>query len=66
MAGKLFAPLGLAYIFAILASLLLPALSSAKERARRAACLSNIRQFILATHLYAGDYQTLLGTRRPG
>ncbi|PYI89837.1 MAG: hypothetical protein DME26_00120 [Verrucomicrobia bacterium] len=47
-------------IIGILASLLLPALSSAKERARRAACLSNIRQFIMATHLYAGDYQDYL------
>jgi prepilin-type N-terminal cleavage/methylation domain-containing protein len=42
-------------IIAILASLLLPALSNAKERARRAACLNNIRQFIVASHLYAGD-----------
>jgi prepilin-type N-terminal cleavage/methylation domain-containing protein len=42
-------------IIAILSAMLLPALSSAKERARRAACLSNVRQFILATHLYAGD-----------
>ena len=42
-------------IIAILASLLLPALSSAKERARRSACLNNVRQFILATHIYAGD-----------
>lgn len=47
-------------IIAILASLLLPALSSAKERARRAACLNNIRQFIMATHLYAGDNQDYL------
>ena len=47
-------------IIAILASLLLPALSSAKEHARRAACLSNIRQFILATHLYAGDNDQIL------
>ena len=47
-------------IIAILASLLLPALSSAKERARRAACLSNIHQFIMATHIYAGDYQDYL------
>jgi prepilin-type N-terminal cleavage/methylation domain-containing protein len=47
-------------IIAILASLLLPALSSAKEHARRAGCLSNIRQFILATHLYAGDNDQLL------
>src|SRR5437870_3566188 len=44
-------------IIAILAGLLLPALGSAKERARRASCLNNSRQFIMATHIYAGDYQ---------
>ncbi len=42
-------------IIAILASLLLPALAGAKERARRTACLNNARQFILAATLYAGD-----------
>lgn len=42
-------------IIAILAAMLLPALASAKERAKRTACLNNARQFILATHLYAGD-----------
>jgi prepilin-type N-terminal cleavage/methylation domain-containing protein len=42
-------------IIAILSAMLLPALSSAKERARRAACLNNIRQFIIASHIYAGD-----------
>ncbi len=42
-------------IIAILAAMLLPALSGAKERARRAACLNNIRQFLIATHLYASD-----------
>src|SRR2546426_273974 len=47
-------------IIGILASLLLPALSSAKERARRASCLSNIHQFIMATHIYAGDFQDYL------
>jgi prepilin-type N-terminal cleavage/methylation domain-containing protein len=47
-------------IIAILAAMLLPALSSAKERSHRAACLSNIRQFILATHLYANDFHDLL------
>ena len=47
-------------IIAILASLLLPALSSAKERARRAGCLNNERQFILATHLYAEDNEQKL------
>jgi hypothetical protein len=43
-------------IIAILAALLLPALVVAKERSRRTACKNNIRQFILATHIYAGDF----------
>lgn len=43
-------------IIAILSSLLLPALGSAKERARRSNCLGNVRQFILAAHLYSGDH----------
>jgi prepilin-type N-terminal cleavage/methylation domain-containing protein len=47
-------------IIAILASLLLPALSSARERARRASCLNNIRQFIITAHIYAGDNQDFL------
>jgi len=42
-------------IIAILAALLLPALASAKERAKRAACKSNLHQCILAIHVYAGD-----------
>lgn len=47
-------------IIAILAALLLPALSSAKERSRRSACLSNIRQFSLGALLYAGDFEQKL------
>lgn len=47
-------------IIAILAAMLLPALASAKERARRAACKSNVRQFIMAAHLYAGDFEDRL------
>lgn len=44
-------------IIAILAAMLLPALSSAKERARRATCLNHIRQFTLASLIYADDNQ---------
>jgi prepilin-type N-terminal cleavage/methylation domain-containing protein len=47
-------------IIAILASLLLPALSNAKERAKRVACLNNQRQLVLAVHIYAGDNQEKL------
>src|SRR5687768_13246712 len=42
-------------IIAILATLLLAALASTKERARRTFCASNVRQFVLATQLYAQD-----------
>lgn len=42
-------------IIAILAALLLPALVSAKERARRAGCRSNLRQFSLAVQMFGND-----------
>jgi len=47
-------------IIAILAALLLPALASAKERARRANCKSNIRQFLQVAHMYGGDNEQKL------
>ena len=42
-------------IIAILAALLLPALAGAKERAKRTGCVSNMRQFLFAVHMYAND-----------
>ena len=44
-------------IIAILASMLLPALASAKEKAKRVACKNNMRQCILAIHMYGNDSQ---------
>ena len=44
-------------IIAILAALLLPALASAKEKGKRAACQSNMRQTVLTVHMYGMDFQ---------
>ncbi|PYM16719.1 MAG: hypothetical protein DME18_00790 [Verrucomicrobia bacterium] len=43
-------------IIAILASLLLPALSKAKERAHRIVCFNNQRQIMISAQLYSEDW----------
>src|SRR5262245_47711125 len=42
-------------VIAILAALLLPALSKSKERGRRTYCASSLRQIVLASLMYADD-----------
>jgi type II secretory pathway pseudopilin PulG len=44
-------------VVVLLAALLLPALASAKDKVRRASCLSNLRQVGIAIHLYADDHE---------
>jgi prepilin-type N-terminal cleavage/methylation domain-containing protein len=47
-------------IIAILAAMLLPALSSARERGRRIACLSNSKQILTGTLIYADDHDEVI------
>ena len=56
-------------LIGILAGLLVPSLAKAKSRARSIGCLSNLKQWGLATCLYASDNQDFLppdGTPNPG
>ncbi len=45
-------------IIAILAAMLLPVLGRAREQARRAACVSNYRQFGIGAVLYSGEHDS--------
>jgi len=46
-------------IIAILAAMLLPALSKARERARQSVCMNNLKQCGLATLMYANDWKVV-------
>lgn len=47
-------------VVAMLTALLLPALGSARGKARMTACLGQVRQIGVAVHLYAGSYRDYL------
>jgi len=51
-------------IIAILAAILFPVFAQAKEAAKRASCLSNLRQIGTAFYMYAGDSDDRLPDRR--
>jgi len=54
-------------IIAILAAMLLPALSKAREKARQAVCMGHLKQIGLAFFLYAQDYdEWLMAISVPG
>ncbi len=53
-------------IIAILAAILLPALSLARERARQTTCLSNVKQIVQAIRMYAVDWDDTIPISRAG
>ncbi len=53
-------------IIAILASMLLPALARAKQKAQQTKCMSNLKQLTVGWKMYAGDYNGLFPPNAEG
>jgi prepilin-type N-terminal cleavage/methylation domain-containing protein/prepilin-type processing-associated H-X9-DG protein len=57
-------------VIALLAAMLFPVFAQMRESARRATCISNLKQLILAQHMYVQDYDDTLSAwyyeRAPG
>src|SRR5687768_869800 len=53
-------------IIAILASMLLPALAKAKNKASAISCINNLKQIALAAHVYATDFDDRWPLNSPG
>ncbi|MCD6407507.1 prepilin-type N-terminal cleavage/methylation domain-containing protein, partial [bacterium] len=47
-------------IIAILAAMLLPALERARENARKAVCMNNLKQLMIGVLMYTNDYDEYL------
>jgi len=47
------------HIIAILAAILFPVFAKAREKARQASCLSNLKQLGVAFHMYQQDYDSI-------
>ncbi|MFZ2658663.1 MAG: prepilin-type N-terminal cleavage/methylation domain-containing protein, partial [Victivallales bacterium] len=53
-------------IIAILAAMLLPALKAAKDTAKKASCLSNLKQVGSVLYFYMGDYDSFFPAKGYG
>lgn len=53
-------------IIAILASMLLPALAKAREKARSVSCINQVKQLALGCIMYSGDWELMPPSFMPG